>query len=255
MIRVLPMPHLPHLKPRWRVESWDSLDRRPVVTESGRGVISLIDHPEGLVVERPYRHGGLRRFLFPKAFRVGPRAKNEFEIHQAAFEGGVSTCERVGWSQQPCGIPFFRHYFFYSQFLPGATVLPQWLDTNGLSTKQARQMAKIIFRLYELGIRHTDLNLNNWLVSGDQIFIIDFDRGEFVRQDPQTYLGVVLRRMLRSGRKLGINKPGPFLRFVVQVADLFSLNPRDLLGLASNQNMRRRWYHRILWKLSGGHVR
>jgi len=249
------MPQLPNIKPQWQVTSWSQLKRSPLNTGSGRSVVSLVEHPLGLLVERPYRHGGLRRLFFADAFVKGPRAANEFFIHHAAFVGGVATPEPIGWRERPLAIPFFCRYFFYSLYLDNAILLPNWLEKNGLSTNLAQQMAHIIYRLHELGIKHADLNLNNWLVSGGKMYLIDFDKGTQTHQDPVVYLTAVLRRMVRSSRKLGVTPTLPFFRFVIKTAALFKLPPRDLIGLLPAASHKRRFYHRFLWRLSGGHYR
>ncbi len=230
------------------------MEREPLGTNSGRGEVCRVFHPKGILVERPYRHGGMRRLVLPEIFLKTERASREFEIHQAVYARGISTIEPVGWREVPVRLPFFRRYFFYTRYLEGAMPLPRWLKTQGASNGLLAQMARILHQLFEMGIFHYDINLNNWLVHEGTVFLIDFDRAATTEQKAKKFLEACIRRMVRSGKKLGfVGRKILFFRFLLIACSQFNLNPRHVLAAISPSLFRKRFYHDWIWKISGGH--
>lgn len=247
------MTYREHLLPHWRISGFDRLERRALVLNAGRGALHLVQHPRGTLLERCYRHGGLRRFLLPDYFLRSERPAQELDRHRQAHEGGLATVEPVGWAEQSVALPGFRRYFYYSVFEPGAAPLPAVLAGLG-HRRLSNQMAATLHRLFRLGIHHHDLNLNNWLVAGERLLLIDFDRARLVEWDAADFLGRALARIARSGKKLGFGswKRG-FMRLAILAAELFELDARRVLrGLPVNLQ-RVSALDRLRWRLSGGH--
>ncbi len=247
------MTYREHLLPHWRMAGFDRLERMPLRLNAGRGALRLVPHPQGTLLERCYRHGGLRRFCLPDYFLRSDRPVEELARHRQAHEGGIATVEPVGWAEQRVHLPGFRRYFYYSVFDADATPLPTVLAGLG-QRRLSAQMAAILHRLFRLGIHHHDLNLNNWLVAGERLLLIDFDRARLVDWDAAGFLGRALARIARSGKKLGfVARKRGFLRLAVLAAALFDLDARSVLRSLPVNLARVSVLDRLRWRLSGGH--
>ncbi|MDJ0841618.1 MAG: lipopolysaccharide kinase InaA family protein [Acidobacteriota bacterium] len=238
----------------WQIPDLPDLHREPLNTGSGRGVVSLIRHPRGLLVERQYRHGGARRRVFPRSFpRGGKRPDHEYRIHRRVFEAGISTVEPVGWSETAASLPGLRYYYFYSGYEPGAIPLPKFIREGRLRPGHLRQMATILKQLFDLNIFHTDLNLNNWLVRDDRVYLIDFDKARETEMDAETYLTACLLRLLRSVKKLGfLQKRRHMLRFLVYAASRFEVSVENAIKSIPKQFFTERFWDKCRWMISGG---
>jgi len=219
--------------------------------------VAIVDHPAGDLIERPYRHGGLRRRILPRSFRAGgQRARHELTLHQRVYEAGLATVEPIGWASAPTGIPGLSHYYYYSRYLEGAHPLPAHIETGTLSDTQLQQMAEILYGLHGLGIFHADLNLNNWLVRSGEILLIDFDKATVVSWGRERYLLACILRMLRSAKKLGlVERTHIRQRFLKICCARFSLDPRVLSEKIPGRYFRERFWDRCRWFLSGGYRR
>ena len=240
------------------IQDWGNelagLARTPLVTGSGRGSVFRVDHPKGPLIERLYRHGGLRRLFFPLLFIKTDRAAREYAIHRDLFQQGLPTCEPVGWLERPTFFPFFRRYAFYTRFVDNARTAPELIRSGPVPHQLLEQAVEILDRLQRAGVFHPDLNLNNWLVSGDRLLLIDFDKAAATDQDRLVFLNACMKRMIRSARKLGfLDRKRLFFRFLILAARRFATEPRVLLNRLPAALFKRRFYHSWLWRLSGGH--
>ena len=245
-----------HADSKWMDVHWPELPRKPISADSGRGALHLVEHPLGMVLERAYRHGGMRRLVLPDYFRASNRPAHEFSVHQKAHLAGISTPEPVGWSEL-CPFPGMRRYFYYSRFVDGASPLPQCLAEGMPPEPLLWQIALILWQLYQEDIYHHDLNLNNWLADKQgKIYLIDFDKAQRVDPDRVRYLAACLRRMVRSARRLGLeHRKSLFLRLAILSSRQFDIDVRQVLASIPARAQKRRWYHRLAWKISGGHYR
>jgi len=242
------------LQPEWRFRPWGQLHRRPLQTGSGRGQLALIDHPRGVLAERAYFHGGLRRHFLPAWFWHSARASDEFRIHQKAFENQIPTVEPVGWREEHGWLPGWRKYWYYTVYLPGAKSLVEVLKHGPDQRKLVGQAAKMLFSLYGLGIYHSDLNLHNWLVWMGHLRMIDFDGAKYIEWPPDIYLAACLKRMVRSALKLGFGERRTlYLRFCIALAHEFGQDPRHIANLVPKTAAHISPWRRIGWKLGGGH--
>ena len=242
-----------HFHPDWEIESLTGLKSTSLDPGSGRGRVRTLVHPKGILLERQYRHGGMRRWFLPTLFFRSQRAQQEYETHLKAFQGGVNTPRPVGWREFPMGFFLARHYF-YTCYLDDACPLPQWLQKGGSGGSLLPSMVETLFTLYQLRIQHGDLNLNNWLISGDRPLIIDFDKAGKASTNPVDYVTACTGRMARSGKKLGLlNKKRLFFRFVCLLAKRWRLSPRRILQYLPSHYSHIRPVDRWRWKISGGH--
>jgi len=246
-----------HLAPEWQIEGFADLPSRDMQSSSGRGVCRLIDHPNGTILCRPYLHGGLRRCWFPRWFLQTKRPDKEWHVHKLAFEAGIPTSEPIGWREIPAPVAGFHFYAYYSRWIETAIPLPRYLLTTSLSRNQLDQIALILFQCLEHDIQHTDLNLNNWLVAGGRILLIDFDKAKpFRHQQARAWIITALRRMTRSAIKLGLTGPRhrrQLWRLIVFCAHRLQTGPHRLLEELDLQRYRVTRLRRLSWLIFGGH--
>lgn len=243
-----------YIQPEWRHRPWGQLERKPLKGVAGRGQVSLLDHPRGILVERAYVHGGLRRFFWPRWFWHNARASREFQIHLTAFDHKIPTVEPIGWREKKGFLPGWRRYWYYTVYLPGAVSLPQALKPKNEPFQLERQAAILLKALYELGIYHRDINLNNWLVWVGELRLIDFDRAVLIDWDPETYVLNCVKRILRSGQKLGFGtRKQLFFRFLIHLCRAFKVDSRQILNKIPKNVHSVSSLRKIGWKIGGGH--
>jgi len=211
----------------------------------------LWDLPLGTVLERPYRHGGLMRWL-PDWFWGNGRARREWHIHRHLHRQGFPTTQPIGYRATPLCGPLYR-LSLLTLWYPSAQTLPALVRKTG-RCPASNELAALCAGLLRSGIAHPDLNLNNFLRVDGRWLLIDFDGAAQHAADGRRQARRLLARLLRSAHKLGILhhlNPWARLRFVLQLAKELDLPPADLLtGLdfrAPGPLSRLRWF------LSGGH--
>lgn len=223
---------------------------------AGRGSITLLHSPHGLVVERAYHHGGLRRKLFPRLFWRVFRHKHEFVFSQRAYTRNVQTAEPVGYAEEPVVPPFIFRFYYYSRFEAHALPLPQAPLHEIANGRVAKQMAEQLYNMKQAKILHIDLNLNNWLWQAPQqrLLVIDFDGAQSYMGGSRGILIQSLKRMLRSARKLGLQKHRfTLLRYACTICRQFDYDPRLIITKLPNLDAPISRFERIRWKLVGGH--
>jgi len=174
------------------------------VKAGGRGGVAVIDTPAGECVLRHYRRGGLvatlmgDRYLWRGAMRTRPFA--EFHL--------LAEIERLGLpGPTPVAARYCRRGAFYTADLitrriADAHTLAERLAAGRLDGALAEAVGTLVARFHREGIWHADLNAHNVMVSGDALFLIDFDRGQ--KREPQAaWQHANLQRLRRSLLKLG----------------------------------------------------
>ncbi len=241
-----------HLKAPWRADAFS--DPAPLTAIAGRGAMSKLSHPLGDVVVRPYRHGGIRRFIISQWFFPSERPAMEMARHLEAYEGEIPTVEPIGWAEMSSWFLGLRRYFFLTRFNSDLVPLAFHLRSSQTHTHLSIQMTHILIRLRELSILHTDLNLNNWQMSGEQLLLIDFDKSKHFTGNDQAYAVCCLSRIARSGLKLGLQSSHQklFLIVLVRLCRSLNLSPRRILTKIMHQMPSQLW-REMRWKLSGGH--
>ncbi|MCB1049730.1 MAG: hypothetical protein KDC71_03955 [Acidobacteria bacterium] len=225
-------------------------DGQPFLPGSGRGLMWLWQLDAGSVVERPYRRGGMIRFL-PPWFFGRARAESELKLHETVYRAGLPTVEPVGFAAFPVGLGFYRLSYF-TAYKADAVALPKWLKKGG--EPDLGGLAQLCAQAIRLGLRHPDLNLNNFCRSQNGWFLLDFDRAELLPDDDGAELTVLaLRRMQRSWLKLGLVQtlsPRSALCFAVRVCRALDLNARAIIEQLPSQVDGP--LTRLRWRLSGG---
>ncbi|MFL1403927.1 3-deoxy-D-manno-octulosonic acid kinase [Marinobacter sp. M1N3S26] len=172
---------------------------RPVST-GGRGSAWFVDSDQGGMVLRHYRRGGLVARLSEKSYiylgHDRTRSFREFHLLKALYDRGLPVPEPVAaWSKTHNGVCYRASIII--RRIDGAEPWPEVvrLDDEGLW----HRIGGMIRRFHDAGLDHVDLNCDNILVAGDDVYLIDLDR---CRLRPGTAGGqwqrANLRRLWRS---------------------------------------------------------
>ena len=133
----------------------------------------------GSVVIKHYRRGGLlRHFIKQRYLKLGKtRAQIEFELLQVVRNLGINAPEPVAYAHHGC-------IFYQAWLVSRAIKYPLSLALLSLKDekKTHQAMESVIGQislLIQNDILHVDLHPGNIVVDGaDQIFIVDFDKGQ-----------------------------------------------------------------------------
>jgi tRNA A-37 threonylcarbamoyl transferase component Bud32 len=136
------------------------------------------------MVLRQYSHGGLLRSIMRNLYLFGSRSFQELSLTEEIRSCGISTIKPIGAIHRSI-FPIFYKAYFLSLELPRAIDLTNFLQEIGshpsyenliLKRKIIRSAGHLLRQFHQAGFFHGDLQLKNFLVVGEQIFVIDFDR-------------------------------------------------------------------------------
>jgi tRNA A-37 threonylcarbamoyl transferase component Bud32 len=178
----------------------------------GRGRLRALKLRNGdTVLIRPYRHGGLFRFLLRGIFFTWPpRPFRELAITEEVRRRGVPTVEvHAGCVKRIWG-PFYRGWLVTRELKDGQdlwTAIQNGFVRQTGAEKVFNAVSGSLSGLHREGIYHRDLNLKNILVrresDGVKGYIIDLDRAMlFLGEVPMIMARRNLERLLRSAHKL-----------------------------------------------------
>jgi 3-deoxy-D-manno-octulosonic acid kinase len=88
-----------------------------------------------------------------------------------------------------------------------ARTLAECLASGRLDGELAELVGALVARFHRAGIWHADLNAHNVLVTAEQLYLIDFDRGR-QREPAESWQQGNLQRLRRSLVKLGAAAQG-----------------------------------------------
>lgn len=176
-------------------------------TPRGRGDSCFVEDDQVRWVWRPFRRGGLvgrivkSRYLFLGEERV--RAFREWRLLAELKELGLPV-------PRPVAARYHRRGFAYSADLlvervEGAETLSARLP-EAVSDGGWEQIGRCLRRFHDHGVYHADLNAHNVLLVGaEDVYLIDFDRGEL--REPGSWREANLARLRRSLDKLAPGEP------------------------------------------------
>jgi 3-deoxy-D-manno-octulosonic acid kinase len=170
----------------------------------GRGGVAIIDTPAGECVLRHYRRGGLvaawmgDRYLWTGADRT--RSFAEFRLLGVIASLGLPGPQAVACRFQRSGL-FYTADLITRRIAPSRT-LAECLAAGLLDSEMAARVGVVVARFHRAGIWHADLNAHNVLVTSDELYLIDFDRGR-QRATSEVWQQANLQRLRRSLVKLG----------------------------------------------------
>lgn len=156
----------------------------------GRGGVQC----RGDIVLRPYRRGGLVRFLVQSAYASPRRFEREWIIHCALWAAGFPTVEPLGYGFRRQGLGFEGVYL--SALFPGRPWPADW----HAGESRLDELWNALRALGAWGLWAPDLNATNVLLGQEGLRLLDWDRAAFV---PATdLLPLYHRRLLRSLARL-----------------------------------------------------
>lgn len=156
----------------------------------GRGGIQR----RGDLVLRPYRRGGLVRFLLRSGYASPRRFEREWLVHRALWDSGFPTVRPSGYGYRRNGLAFEGVYL--SDFQEG---MP-WPSDWSAGKPHLSSLVQAIRALCDWGLWAPDLNATNVLLMSAGPVLLDWDRSAFVRGSDLRPL--YQRRMLRSLARL-----------------------------------------------------
>jgi tRNA A-37 threonylcarbamoyl transferase component Bud32 len=225
--------------------------------DSARGTVQEIDTGKGIVVVRRYKHGGLVGNILGKAHWGEGRAIQEIYVHEAAREAGILCPEVIGFRSEQKGL--FTQLDLITKKISDARPLEDWLKTASASDSRrlSADLAALVNRMHEAGLIHADFHVRNILVQtkddGNNLFVLDWDRGQQVDSVSTEQASQTLFRLNRSMEKFGVS-PTHFskadrLRFLKEY--LLSAGRLDSLRSLADACQRHLDRHRLWWRLCG----
>lgn len=162
------------------------LDRQARVRQSG----SDFEKIDGLTLRRPYPEAEARRALGTSPLRVIkdlPGRRLWLADAKTFVKEGARDLWYNGFAVETRGIPTPRLLAVEGDRVAGEWIegaLPLWehLKTRGVSRDLLRTLARVVRRMHARGVFHRDLKANNVLVRGRDVWIIDLDRVDFLRE-------------------------------------------------------------------------
>jgi len=155
----------------------------------GRGGVRRL----GEVVLRPYRRGGLVRYLNGRIYLSSARFAQEFMVHRALWLAGFPTVEPLGYAVRR------RGWGVEGLFLTRHAECVPW-PRNWAAQDIAEQLRSPIEALCAWGLHSPDLNATNVMVTPQgEVLLLDWDRATWGGGD---LLARYRARLARSLMKL-----------------------------------------------------
>ncbi len=172
--------------------SVQQLDNPAETIRKGRGGIKLLRIGEDLLACRRYMHGGMLRAITGNVFFSDKRVVAEFRMLVFLQEHGFPAVHANGFIVRN-GF-FTKDLYLLTLFEENTFDLLELLKTapKKKRLRVIRNFAKLLFKMWELGVYHPDLHLQNVLVrkTGELVFL-DFDRAllkQVTRKDMEKML-------------------------------------------------------------------
>ncbi len=182
----------------------EELKRRKLVRRQvkGRGVTYFFDFNGVACVLRHYWRGGFMQRLSPDGYLwLGlerSRAYSEWTILEKLGEIGLPAPRAVALRIRRDG--WLCRSDIVTTEIENSQSLGQLLQERGLNAQDWGKIGRLIRAFNDEGVFHRDLNANNILLDGEQVYLIDFDRACLCWGNG--WKPLVLRRLKRSLEKL-----------------------------------------------------
>jgi 3-deoxy-D-manno-octulosonic acid kinase len=168
----------------------------------GRGTTWFIRAGDGHFVLRHYRRGGfIAKFSKDRYwFRSEPetRSFSEWYLTYHLHRAGLPVPAPVAARYRRTGM--FYTADLITQRIENSESLAQRLLQGPLSLTQWIAVGRCIRRFHDAGVCHADLNAHNILLTPEQVYLIDFDRGTLRKRG--WWADATLVRLYRSLEKV-----------------------------------------------------
>ena len=182
---------------------WRALGRAENA-RGGRGGAIYLDAPFGRSVLRHYRRGGMvaslmgDRYLWTGAERT--RGFAEFRLLAELHGRGLRVPMPVAARYRRDGVHYRADLITCR--IEGAVTLAELVADDRCDAQVAANAGATVAEFHAGGTWHADLNAHNVLLVGDQVWLVDFDRGQ-LRTPERAWQLSNLTRLRRSLLKLG----------------------------------------------------
>lgn len=172
----------------------------------GRGTVSMLHTAEGDWVLRHFRRGGFAarisadRYLWTGANTT--RSFREWRLLAELLHRGLPVPAPIAAYYERTGATYRADII--TARLPGARTLASAIETQPLTAASWSQIGATIQRFHSVGVHHADLNANNIMLVGDEVYLLDFDRGQLRARG--AWEAQVIARLKRSLDKLKANR-------------------------------------------------
>ena len=168
----------------------------------GRGTTWFIRVGEGSYVLRHYRRGGLIAKFSKDRYWYGSESETrsfaEWYLTYHLHRAGLPVPAPIAARYQRRGL-FYRADLI-TQRIENSESLAQRLLKGPLSLTQWIAVGRCIRRFHDAGVCHADLNAHNILLTPEQVYLIDFDRGSLRKRG--WWADTTLVRLYRSLEKV-----------------------------------------------------
>jgi 3-deoxy-D-manno-octulosonic acid kinase len=233
-------------------------DDLPTAEVGGRAPLSRLETPDGPVLVREYRKGGLLRALRGRTFRGPWRPLRELVLLRRLTALGVPVPEAVACVVLPG--PLGWRGFLLTQEVEGAQDLLAWLHdrpSDGPSEREVlREAGRSVRRLHDAGVAHADLHPKNLLLApGGRVLLLDldkaFDGGGRLDEEHRLRNLVRLGRAMEKHRLKGLRAGRrEALRFLEGYAGSREAARQWLESAAARLRRDLRW-RMVWWRLAG----
>ena len=200
--------HTPNqIEPNWfSAEFWRE---KSAITGSSKGRYTtwfvdagVVDTEQSQWVLRHYYRGGFiakfSRDLYLFSGLHKTRAVAELSLLDKLYKQGFAVPKPIAANIERSGL-FYRADLIIERVV-GAEDLVARLSKISMTESQWQALGETIAEFHNYGVYHADLNAKNILISNDKFHLIDFDRGEIRKVNPQ-WQQANMSRLLRSFKK------------------------------------------------------
>lgn len=171
-------------------------------TARGRGTAWFVRSGDSSFVLRHYRRGGLMAKVSKDTYwftsESETRSFAEWYLTYHLFRAGLPVPAPIAARYQRRGM-FYRADLI-TQRIENSESLAARLAQGPLSLSQWIAIGRTLRRFHDAGVHHADLNAHNILLTPEQVYVIDFDRGTLRKRG--WWADTTLVRLYRSLEKV-----------------------------------------------------
>ena len=176
------------------------------VCKQGRGEVSFFRHKGLDLVHRPYRRGGLCRYIIKESYLFlklsRTRMWQEFNLLLHMHKLGLPVPVPVAVRCSRCTLFGYRGDLITRRIDHAATLVER-LREGPLSSSTWYNIGRTIRTFHDRRINHADLNASNIMLDQNStVFLIDFDKGRIETTGSSAWKEDNLARLQRSVNKL-----------------------------------------------------